>query len=203
MPSPNRSSYFGGLRLTVYPEVYEPAEDSYLFAENLHVLTGSRVLDVGTGSGLLALIAAQTAREVVTIDVNPYALRCAKQNSQNNNLAGNMHFIQSDLFIALSFSAKFDLIIFNSPYLPSEPGEDAFWLGRAWAGGLSGRKVIDRFIAQAPMHLEKGGKILLLQSNLANIETTLDKFAALGLVARLVVELSLPFFEKLVLIEAQ
>lgn len=202
MHSPNKVAFFGDLKLEVCGEVYEPAEDSYLFAENLHIPKRARVLDVGTGSGLLALVAAKQAAEVVAVDINPYAIRCAKQNAKRNGLAVNTQFLQSDLFGALSPSAKFDLILFNSPYLPSEESEDCSWLGRAWAGGETGRNVIDRFIAQVPTYLEQTGQVLLLQSNFAGVEASVETFRAAGLHAELAASLSLPFFETLALLKA-
>jgi release factor glutamine methyltransferase len=203
MHSPNKKAFFGGFVFEVCSEVYEPAEDSFLFAENLNVNVGARVLDMGTGSGILGIIAARQASEVLSVDVNPHAVRCAKQNAALNKVAGNMAFMQSDLFAAISETAKFDLILFNAPYLPSEAGEEESWLGRAWAGGTTGREFIDRFIAQAPEHLECGGEILLMQSNLANVEETLVAFASQGLFAEPVARLNLPFFETLVLIRAE
>ncbi len=49
-------------------------------------------------------------------------------------------------------------------------------LVRAWAGGVNGRQVIDRFISQAPLHLNAYGRILLMQSTLADVEETIRKF---------------------------
>ena len=71
----------------VWENVYEPAEDCFLFAENLEVERGAQVIDVGTGCGILGILAADTAAEVVAIDLNPYAVRCAKENSKLNNAA--------------------------------------------------------------------------------------------------------------------
>jgi release factor glutamine methyltransferase len=203
MHSANKKAFFGDFVFEVCDEVYEPAEDSFLIAENLHVKVGARVLDMGTGSGILGIIAARQASEVLSVDVNPHAVRCAKQNATLNKVAGNMAFMQSDLFDALSETAKFDLVLFNAPYLPSEVGEEESWLGRAWAGGTTGRAVIDRFIAQVSERLERGGEIFLMQSNLAKVEDTLSAFASQGLFAAPVAHLNLPFFETLVLIRAE
>ncbi len=202
MNSSHKCAFFGDLKLEIYSEVYPPAEDSYLFAENLHVSAGARVLDMGTGSGLLALVAAEQGAEVVAVDLNPHAIRCAKQNAKHNGLDNNTMFLQGDLFGALSSSTKFDLILFNSPYLPSEQGEDEFWLGKAWAGGATGRDVIDRFITQVPVYIADNGQVLLLQSNLAGIEASIEKFRTMSMHAEQAVTLSLPFFETLVLLKA-
>jgi release factor glutamine methyltransferase len=194
--------YFCSHPFDIFENVYEPAEDSFLFAENLDVADGAEVLDMGVGCGLLAVVAAQKARAVLAVDINPYAIRCAKANSALNDVRGKMAFLQADLFSALSNNARFNLILFNAPYLPSEESEEASWLGRSWAGGASGRKVIDSFISQTPAHLRAGGRVLLMQSTLAGVKETLLKFEEYNLKAAVKVERSLPFFETLTLIEA-
>jgi release factor glutamine methyltransferase len=194
--------FFADCVFEVCENVYEPAEDSFLFAERLQVGAGTRVLDMGTGTGILGILASKQASEVLSVDLNPHAVRCSRTNAQLNNTCGNMSFLQGDLFTPLAKTAKFDLILFNAPYLPSEPGEEASWLGRAWAGGTSGRQVIDRFISQVSAHLEQTGEILLMQSNLANIEETMAEFEAVGMTVKVVTQLALPFFETLALLRA-
>jgi release factor glutamine methyltransferase len=203
MPFPVKRTHFGNYVLNVWENVYEPAEDSFLFAENLDVEKGAQVLDVGTGCGLLGILAAEKAGNVVAVDLNPYAVRCARENAMLNNLCCKMAFIQTDLLTALTESAKFDLILFNAPYLPSAESEEESWIGRSWAGGINGRKVIDRFIAVAPLYLKPNGRILLMQSTLANVEETICKFGELNLKASIKADCKLPFFETLTLIEAK
>ena len=200
MQSTNKKAFFGNYLFEICENVYDPAEDSFLFAQNLHLKRGARLLDMGTGSGLLGILAAKEASEVFAVDINPYAIRCAKQNSLLNNVTTNVAFLQTDLFSAFRESAKFDVILFNAPYLPSEQLDDATWLERAWEGGTTGRQIIDRFISQVPQHLEKTGEILLLQSNLANIEETVAKFQTLGMNVEVAARLKMPFFEDLSLL---
>jgi release factor glutamine methyltransferase len=164
---------------------------------------GAQVLDVGTGCGMLGILAAKKAGSVVAVDLNPYAIHCARENSALNNVRSKIDFIQSDLFTALNAKATFDLIIFNAPYLPSEESEADSWIGRSWAGGANGRQVIDRFISEAPMHLNPNGRVLLMQSTLTNVEETIHKFGACNLKASIKAERKLPFFETLTLIEAK
>ncbi len=135
MPYPTKRIHFGDFSFDVNDDVYEPAEDSFLFAENLDVVSGEVVLDLGTGSGILANIAAKNAGRVIAVDLNPYAIRCAKENSKLNDVQDRIDFIQGDLFSAFCDGLRFDLILFNAPYLPSEEGEEATWIGKAWAGG--------------------------------------------------------------------
>jgi len=194
--------FFRGCVFRVAESVYEPCDDSFLFAENLLVKRGDRVLDVGTGCGLLGAVAARVAGFVVGVDVNPFAVRCAWENAKLNGVAGKMRFVVGDLFAPLCADARFDVVLFNAPYLPTEKSDGVSFLERAWSGGVGGRQVIDRFIVGVPEHLERGGRVLLLQSTLADVDETLEKFGERGLRARIVVEKGLPFFESIVLVEA-
>ena len=198
----NRRIHFDVLLLDVNDNVYEPAEDSFFFATNLIIKPDQVVLDLGTGSGILAIIAAKKAQYVLAVDLNPYAIRCAKENAELNKIQ-NMAFLQGDLFTALKDGTKFDLILFNAPYLPSEEGEDSTWIGRSWAGGANGRVVLDRFIPQVPSYLKPHGRVLLMQSTLTGIEKTINAFAKQKLRAVVMAEQQLPFFETLSLIEAK
>ncbi len=203
MSSPNKKVFFAGHVFYVYESVYEPAEDSFLFAENLTLKKGEVVLDMDSGCGILGIITADKAAKVVAVDINPYAVRCAKENAILNGVADKIFFVQGDLFAPIKTEEKFDLILFNAPYLPSDPFEDDFWLRRAWAGGVTGRQVIDRFIYEAPEHLEENGRILLMQSTLSDVDETLLRFEKNGLKPSIVVKSALPFFETIILVKVE
>ena len=198
-----KKAFFGDHVFDVWTDVYEPAEDSFFFAENLTVRDDEGVLDMGTGCGILGIVAAEKASKVLAVDINAQAVRCSKANAKLNSVAGKMFFVQGDLFAPIRTGEKFDLILFNAPYLPSEPCESQTWFGRAWAGGTNGRAIIDRFIHEVPRHLEKDGRVLLLQSTLADINKTLKILEAEGLETRIAAKLDLPLFETIVLIEAK
>jgi release factor glutamine methyltransferase len=202
MPYPTKQAHFGDAVFDLTDDVYEPAEDTFLFAENLDVPEGVAVLDVGAGCGILGILAAKKAGNVVSVDLNPYAIRCAKANAVLNHVRGKMDFLQASLFSALSRDACFDLILFNAPYLPSEEGEEASWIERSWAGGTNGRLVVDLFISEVPFYLKPRGRVLLMQSTLTGVEETIRLFGEHGLVAVVKAERELPFFETLTLIEA-
>jgi len=202
MNCPSKRVHFGDFVFNVYEEVYEPAEDTFLFTENLDVKEGERVLDVGTGCGLLGILAAKNACNVVAVDLNPFAIRCAKENSEINGVRRKMDFVQTSLLTATNQNFTFDLILFNAPYLPSEENETESWIGRAWAGGVNGREVVNRFIRVVPRHLNPNGRVLLMQSTLTGVEETLRGFRDSGLKACVKAECKLPFFETLTLIQA-
>jgi release factor glutamine methyltransferase len=159
-------------------------------------------LDVGTGCGILAVLAAEKAKRVVAVDVNPYAIECASKNAQTNGVEDRIDFRQGDLFQPIKQNENFNLILFNSPYLPSEPDEEKSWIGKAWAGGPDGRTVIDRFLVDAPNFLVDRGKIQLVQSSLSNVDKTIQMLKERNMQAKVATQVKVAF-ESIVLIEAE
>lgn len=203
MVSSNKKVFFLNYVFEILENVYEPAEDTFLFAENLEINDGDTVIDMGTGCGILGIVASEKAGFVLAVDINPYAMRCAKKNAALNGVLNKFLFIQSDLFSAITVGKKFDVILFNAPYLPSHNPENGSWIEQAWSGGVSGRRMIDRFIAEAPTYLAEDGRIFLMQSNLSGLDETIQKFEENILKVDVVAKLDLPFFETIVLLKAQ
>ncbi|MEM1539042.1 MAG: class I SAM-dependent methyltransferase [Candidatus Bathyarchaeia archaeon] len=198
-----RKVFFKDYVFNVWSNVYEPAEDSFLFAENLTLEKDEVVLDMGTGCGILGIVAAHKASIVIAVDINPHAVRCAKENARLNGVADKIFLVQGDLFAPVKVVKIFDLILFNAPYLPTDLSEGQSWIERAWAGGVNGRTVLDRFLDNFSAYLKDNGRVLLMQSTLADVDKTLKILAAKGFKTRIVVKRDLPFFETIMLIEAK
>jgi len=194
--------YFGDHVFLVDEHVYEPAEDTFLIAEKMRVTEDDTILDMGTGCGILAVLAAEKAKSVLAVDVNPYALQCAVKNAENNGVGERIEFRRGDLFQPIKQNERFRLILFNAPYLPSEPDEEESWIGKAWAGGPNGRKILDRFVMDAPKFLAAGGRIQLVQSSLSDVNRTLEVFGELHLRAMVAAQVKVAF-ESIVLVEAK
>lgn len=153
-------------------QVYQPEADTMLMlkAARSEVKPGDKILEIGTGSGL---IAAELARdyEVVATDINPHAAFCARKKG--------LEVVRGDMFSGLR--GTFDLIIFNPPYLPTRPEERIDdWLEYALDGGPDGRRVIDRFAREVGSVLAPAGRILLLVSSLTGPDAVRAIFAAQG-----------------------
>ncbi|MBI3334406.1 methyltransferase [Candidatus Pacearchaeota archaeon] len=137
--------------------IYEPAEDSLLLAkEAAKHARGKQVIDMGTGSGIQAKAALDAgAASVVAVDINREALRHARQQG--------IQVKYSDLFSKVK--GKFDLIIFNPPYLPEDKREDKD-SRLITSGGKYGDEILLRFLKQASLHLNEHGSILIVLSSL-------------------------------------
>ncbi|MBR1611605.1 MAG: methyltransferase [Methanobrevibacter sp.] len=180
--------------------VYVPAEDSYLLADNLEIKQGQNVLEIGTRSGIVAMYASRLTDNITVTDINFDACELARKNFEANNIE-NIEILFGNLFEPVE-NRKFDVILFNTPYLPTEEGEvldDT--LNYAFDGGLNGRKVIDLFLNEVGNHLNDGGIVQLIQSSLSGNDETLEKLDKLGFIAE-IAESEHFFFEDITLINA-
>lgn len=190
---------YNGVEYVECDEVYPPAEDTFLLIDNLLIEENDEVLEIGVGSGLVSISASFNCKHVTATDINKYAIKCAENNVKLNKRS-NITIKESDLFE--NVDGKYDLILFNTPYLPvieQEHVDDDY--SKAWDGGEDGREVIDKFIRKAPEFLKDDGKIQLVQSSLSNNEKTLEMFKELGLNAE-ITAIEHIFFEDITLITA-
>lgn len=146
--------------------IYEPAEDSYLLKKYVLKYAFGKILDIGTGSGILAEAALKKSKDVLAADIDEKAVSYCRKKGINA--------IKSDLFS--NIKGKFDVIIFNPPYLPKHP-EEPKDSARIITGGENGSELIERFLKEAKSHLKKKGIILFTCSSLTgNVEKILKKY---------------------------
>jgi len=168
--------------------VYEPQEDSYLLLEQVKKLAHGRVLDMGTGSGILAIAAAEKddVREVIATDIDEQVIKELRQKKIKK-----IKIVQSDLF--MSIGGNFDVIIFNPPYLPDEEKD----YDVALAGGKKGHELIAKFLHSAKDRLNKDGFILMVFSNITGKKEVDRMIKREGYCPELLDTKSLAFFEEL------
>ena len=147
--------------------VYRPAEDSTLLLRHALPRVSGSVLDMGTGSGFIAVaVASEPGVERVTaVDVDPEAVEAARKMAEEACVSCSIEFLVSDLFKGLH-DERFDWILFNPPYLPSEGRADE----ASWSGGGRGCEVILRFLNEAPDYLRPGGAIIMVISSQTGVD---------------------------------
>ncbi len=175
------------MRLLPLPGVFQPPSDSYMLADQLRrerLGPDVSVLDLCTGSGHLAIVAALAGASTVAIDVSRRAILSVRVNALLNGV--RVRALRGDLFAPVA-NRRFDVIVSNPPYLP-HPDEDLphRGLARAIDAGPRGRAFIDRICAQVGEHLRPGGVLLLVHSSVCGERETLEALAARGLEADVV-----------------
>lgn len=164
------------------PAVYVPQEDTYLLAEALRdegVGPDMDVLDVGTGSGALALLAARMGARVTATDISWRAVAAARVNAARTRQ--RIRVCHGDLATPLR-GRRFDLVLSNPPYVPTpQPRPPAGGADRAWNAGHDGRQIVDRVCAGAPHVLAPDGVLLMVHSALCGVERTLRRLSRAGL----------------------
>ncbi len=144
--------------------VYPAREDSALLAAAARAGPGRRVLEIGVGSGVAALVAARSgAAPVVVTDRNPHALRRVRARARAEGLP--IAPVRTDLARGLG---RFDRVLANPPYLPTRPGErdpDPL-VNLALDGGPDGCRVLARILRDLPTHLAEGGRAYVVVSSL-------------------------------------
>ncbi|HDD39877.1 MAG TPA: methyltransferase domain-containing protein [Nitrososphaeria archaeon] len=157
-------------------KVYSPSVATLLIAENLRNVEGAEVLDLGTGSGFLAILAAKLeAKKVVATDISSRALRVARKNASLNNVEKKIEFRFGNLYQPVEDEC-FDLIICNPPMTPSRMPVPRF----TW-GGRDGRAVLDKVIEGAPRHLKKNGRLIVSVVSLVGIGESVKLMEKMGL----------------------
>lgn len=153
-----------GLTLVVPPQVQAIAFYSDLLGGVVleEARPGDRVLDMGTGSGVNAILAARNAEDVLAVDINPHAVDAALANVERNGVADRVTVRRSDVFSAVE--GRFDLVVFDPPFRWLRP--------RDWAEAAitdEHYRALSEFFAQLRDHLNDGGRALVFFGTTADI----------------------------------
>lgn len=180
--------------------VYQPQDDSRLLVDMMHetaLIGGRRVLDLCTGSGFVAIAAAQLGCASVTaFDICPHAVDSSRSNAA---VAGVEVDVREGSWINALDCVPFDVVVSNPPYVPTPLGEELEVLcpsagpSWAWNAGIDGRLVLDPLCESAPKLLRDGGSLLLVHSALAGVAKSLDTLSSVGLKAKVIASKWIPF----------
>ncbi|MFH0836538.1 MAG: HemK2/MTQ2 family protein methyltransferase [Candidatus Aenigmatarchaeota archaeon] len=150
------------IMLEVPGSAYYPADDSELFADFIVKkrvkFLRKRVLEIGSGSGLLSILCSRFGADVLAVDINPDAVLATRENAIINKV--ELVTAESDLFSGVK--EKYDIIIFNAPYLPDED----VLTKKAQSINYNKGDIIKRFLLEYRKYLRKNGKVYILVSSI-------------------------------------
>jgi release factor glutamine methyltransferase len=180
-------------------EVYPPQEDSLLLIEAMTasgLAPGARVADLCTGSGVVAIAAASQGANVTAFDISAKAVQRSRENALAAGVEIGVH--RGSWARAIEFG-PFDVVLANPPYVPQAPADDSGLIpaaagpARAWNAGPDGRQVLDPLCTAAPLLLDEGGTMLVVQSQCSNVGRTVNMLRGQGMRAEVVAQQMIPF----------
>lgn len=176
------------------PGVYLPEGDTEFLLDVVlgeGIPPGARVLDVGTGTGRLALaMAAGGAAHVTAVDVSSRAVLAARLNAKLRRLPVQVRF--GDMFTPVA-DERYDIVLANPPYVPSPGAPPTRSPARAWDGGPDGRALVDRVCREAPGVLAPRGTLWMVHSGLCGADVSVAALAEAGLDATVAATCHVPF----------
>lgn len=176
--------------------IYYPEEDTFLLLNVIRKYSVDKVLEIGTGSGLLALELRINNRFVIGVDINFNALNELRISESNKNIDSKINIICCNSASPFRDNV-FDLVVFNPPYLPSEKIND-----NTIYGGPSGIEISKIWFKDASRILKNNGKIVFLTSSISNVKGLFNYSRKLGFKIKILESKKL-FFEKLLVVEAK
>jgi release factor glutamine methyltransferase len=164
--------------------VQPPKAGSLFFCRHLDVKSGERVLEIGAGLGLAAVLAARAGARVVATDIVPGAVEAIRANAALNGVSVDARV--GDVFDPVA-GERFDLVCTNPPQMPTPPGRERDDAGAAADnGGADGWALLDRVIPGVREHLVPGGRLVFSIFEFLGLKTAHAKLEAAGLVPRVV-----------------
>ena len=160
---------FGPMELKVGPATFRPSTISSLLADALEFKPGSIVVDVGTGSGILSIIAAKLgASKVYGVDAADSTVEIASVNAAAHGVADRVEFAQGDMFDPLDENLEVDVVIGDVSGIPDDIAVASGWFPSGLSGGPTGAELPMRMIEESKRLLRKGGKLFLPTGSLQN-----------------------------------
>jgi release factor glutamine methyltransferase len=170
-----------------------PKAGSLLLVRHLEVGRDDEVLDLGTGAGLAAILCARRAKRVVATDVVAECVRLTGQNAVLNGVGELVDARLGDGYAPVR-GETFDLIVSGPPQMPTPPDRARDdWMALADNGGPDGWAFLDRLIAEAPVHLKPGGRLVFSLFGFLGERRAVGKLAEAGLAGRVVARETQPF----------
>lgn len=179
-----------GVQISVFPDVFSPAyfTDSKWFAETVPRIAGrTRFLEIGTGTGIVALFVALDGGQVTATDINPNAVQNANHNFDRHGIKA--HTYLGDLYEPLPKNATYDVIFWNHPFNKGDDPDERMLLK---AGFDYQYQNLDRYIGESKLHLAPEGKLLLGTGNFALLSEIEAIAAKHGFTMRLLERVEIP-----------
>ena len=184
---------YEGCLFRIAEGVQPPKVGSVFLLRHLDVGEGEEVLDLGTGAGFAAVLAARKAKRVVATDLVPECAALAAQNALLNGVADRVEVRVGDCYEPVK-GMTFDLIVSGPPQMPTPPDRERDdWMARADHGGPDGWALLDRVIRGAPEHLRPGGRLRFTLFAFLGLRKALATLEAAGLEGRVVAREIEPF----------